>query len=134
MKTARRQAAGRAVRDRSSRTIGHIEGEEYRKVVTRPDQVLRAPAGYGFDAWAMDTQVLPAVTWIVVDNRCDGRLYRCRADDFLHSCLTIDRGAGRQYVLPLTYWRESTAAPAAQTASAADSAAASCAVQGRLAM
>jgi hypothetical protein len=116
MSTAAGSARGRVVRDRSGRTIGHIRGAEYHKLITRPDQVLRAPAGYGFDAWAMESQVLPAVDWIVVDNRCDGRLYRCRADDFLRSCLTIDRGAGRQYVLPLSYWHGSeprTSAPLA---------------------
>ena len=109
MKTSGQRAARGVVRDKRGRTIGHITGDAYYKLVTQPDQILRAPAGYGFDAWAMETQVLPVVTWIVVDNRCDGRLYRCRADDFLRSCLTIDRGAGRQYVLPLTYWREAQA-------------------------
>lgn len=98
--------SGRPVRDRTGRTIGKIIGEEYHKLITREDQILRAPAGYGFDAYAMDTHVLPVVRWIVVDNRCHGRIYRCRADDFLRSCLTIERGAGRQYVLPLSYWQE----------------------------
>ena len=127
MKTTARRPARRAVHDKRGRTIGHIQGEEYRKLVTRPDQILRAPAGYGFDAWAMETQVLQVVNWIVVDDRCDGRVYRCRADDFVRSCLTIDRGAGRQYVLPLTYWRET------QTPNA-DPEARVAAVQGRLSL
>jgi len=107
--------------------LGTFRAKSNRKLVTRPDQILRAPAGYGFDAWAMETQVLQVVNWIVVDDRCDGRVYRCRADDFVRSCLTIDRGAGRQYVLPLTYWRET------QTPNA-DPEARVAAVQGRLSL
>ncbi|MGI8553538.1 MAG: hypothetical protein ACR2PL_22545 [Dehalococcoidia bacterium] len=104
------KAPTRAVRDRTGRTIGRIVANRYEKLVTRPDQILRSPPGYGFDAWAMDTQVLSLVDWIVVENRCDGQKYRCRTEDFLRSCLTIERSAGRQYVLPLSYWNESRSA------------------------
>lgn len=106
----RRQApTGRTVTDRAGRSIGRIRGDEYVKTISNPAQVLRTPRGYGFDAWAMETQVLCSVNWIVVENRCDGRVDRCTVAEFRRLAMTIDRGAGRQYVLPLDYWEQRSA-------------------------
>jgi len=74
------------------------------KLITRPDQILRSPPGFGFDVWAMETYVLPRVDELIVDDRVNGRVYRSTADNFRANRLEINRGAGPQYVLPLSYW------------------------------
>jgi hypothetical protein len=102
---ARRRQEGVPVTDRAGRAIGRLVGRQYQKVVTRPDQVLRSPPGFGFDVWAMDTFVLPRVDELVVEDKVNGRRYRSTADNFRQRRLLINRGAGPQYVLPLTYWQ-----------------------------
>lgn len=114
-----RNTTGLPVTDRSGRTIGRIVGREYQKIVVREDQMLRSPPGFGFDAWAMEQLVLPRVDWVTVQCRFNGRHYRISAADFRRYHLAIDRGAGLQYVLPLTYWQETSgAAPAPATPAA----------------
>jgi hypothetical protein len=102
----RRRGSGLPVTDRSGRTIGRIVGREYQKLVTRPDQMLRSPPGFGFDAWAIDQLVLPRVERFVVISRIDKKTYTASADTFRRFRVVIDRGAGPQYVLPLVYWDE----------------------------
>lgn len=116
-----RASTGLPVTDRQGRTIGRIQGREYHKLVTRPDQILRSPPGFGFDAWAMEQLVLPRVDRIVVTCRFDGRVYTADVATFRRYCLEIDRGAGTQYVLPLGYWQEQGDAPAAPTPSGTQS-------------
>ena len=101
-----RDSTGVPVTDRRGRAIGRILGRDYHKFVTRPDQMLRSPPGFGFDAWAMDRLVLPRVDRIVVTCRFDGKVYTAPVETFRRYSLAIDRGAGRQYVLPLSYWQE----------------------------
>ena len=108
----RRQQQGLPVTDRAGRAIGRLIGREYHKLVSRPDQILRSPPGFGFDIWAMDFYVLPRVDAIVVEDRVNGRTYRSSAENFRQHRLEINRGAGPQYVLPLAYWEaEEAAAP-----------------------
>lgn len=109
----RRQQQGLPVTDRAGRAIGRLIGREYHKLVTRPDQILRSPPGFGFDIWAMDFYVLPRVDHLIVEDRVNGRIYRCSADNFKLHRMQINRGAGPQYVLPLAYWEaeEARAAP-----------------------
>ena len=101
----RRQQQGLPVTDRAGRAIGRLIGREYHKLVSRPDQILRSPPGFGFDIWAMDFYVLPRVDTIVVEDRVNGRTYRSSAENFRRHRLQINRGAGPQYVLPLVYWQ-----------------------------
>jgi hypothetical protein len=101
----RRQQQGLPVTDRAGRAIGRLIGREYHKMVSRPDQILRSPPGFGFDVWAMDFYVLPRVDELVVEDRVNGRVYRSSAENFKQHRLQINRGAGPQYVLPLVYWR-----------------------------
>ena len=110
----RRKQQGLPVTDRAGRAIGRLIGREYHKIVSRPDQVLRSPPGFGFDVWAMDFYVLPRVDEIVVEDRVNGRVYRSSAENFKLHRMQINRGAGPQYVLPLVYWRadgNNTASP-----------------------
>ena len=100
----RRQQQGLPVTERAGRAIGRLIGREYQKLVSRPDQILRSPPGFGFDIWAMDFYVLPRVDTIVVEDRVNGRTYRSSAENFRQHRLQINRGAGPQYVLPLVYW------------------------------
>jgi hypothetical protein len=102
---SRRQQQGLPVTDRAGRAIGRLIGRQYHKLVTRPDQILRSPPGFGFDIWAMDFYVLPRVDEIVVEDRVNKRLYRSTAANFIEHRMQINRGAGPQYVLPLTYWQ-----------------------------
>ena len=90
--------------DRSGRTIGRLIGRQYYKLITRPDQILRSPPGFGFDVWAMDFYVLPRVDLLVVEDKVHGRVYRSSAQNFVEHRMEINRGAGPQYVLPLAYW------------------------------
>jgi hypothetical protein len=101
---SRRQSKGLPVTDRAGRAIGRLIGRQYHKLVSRPDQILRSPPGFGFDVWAMDTYVLPRVDELLVEDRVNGRLYRSSSDNFIKHRLQINRGAGPQYVLPLVYW------------------------------
>lgn len=101
----RRKEQGLPVTDRSGRAIGRLIGREYHKLVSRPDQILRSPPGFGFDVWAMDFYVLPRVDELVVEDRVNGRIYRSTTENFKRHRLEINRGAGPQYVLPLAYWR-----------------------------
>jgi hypothetical protein len=112
----RRKQQGLPVTDRAGRAIGRLIGREYHKMVSRPDQILRSPPGFGFDVWAMDFYVLPRVDEIVVADRVNGRVYRSSAENFKLHRMQINRGAGPQYVLPLVYWRtdEDTGAPPAR--------------------
>lgn len=99
-----RSVTGIPVTDQYGRVIGRIVGREYRKLVSRPDQMLHAPPGFAFDAWAIDRLVLPRVERLVVDCRFNGRRYWVEVDTFRRYRMTINRGAGVQYALPLTYW------------------------------
>jgi hypothetical protein len=101
----RRQQQGLPVTDRAGRAIGRLIGRQYHKLVTRADQILRSPPGFGFDVWAMDFYVLPRVDEIVVEDRVNKRIYRSTAANFIEHRIQINRGAGPQYVLPLTYWQ-----------------------------
>ena len=108
-----RDSTGLPVTDRDGRTIGRIHGQEYHKLVTRPDQMLHSPPGFGFDAWAMEQLVLPRVERLVVTCRFNGKVYTVPVETFRRYRLEMNRGAGLQYVLPLTYWQEAGApAPA----------------------
>lgn len=102
--TARRRQEGMPVTDRSGRAIGRLIGRRYHKRVTRPDQILRSPPGFGFDCWAMDTYVLSRVDEIVVEDQVNGKVYRISPDEFRQRRLSINRGAGPQYVVPMSYW------------------------------
>ena len=53
----------------------------------------------------MDFYVLPRVDEIVVEDRVNKRVYRSTAANFIEHRIQINRGAGPQYVLPLTYWQ-----------------------------
>jgi hypothetical protein len=115
----RRQQQGLPVTDRAGRAIGRLIGRQYHKLITRPDQILRSPPGFGFDIWAMDFYVLPRVDEIVVEDRVNKRIYRSTAANFVEHRMQINRGAGPQYVLPLTYWQtdgDSNPAPAPRPA------------------
>jgi hypothetical protein len=101
----RRQQQGLPVTDRAGRAIGRLVGRQYHKLVTRPDQILRSPPGFGFDVWAMDFYVLPRVDEVVVEDRVNKRVYRSSAANFIEHRIQINRGAGPQYVLPLSYWQ-----------------------------
>ena len=101
---SRRQERGLPVTDRAGRTIGRLIGRQYHKLVSRPDQVLRSPPGFGFDCWAMDFYVLPRVDELIVEDRVNGRVYRSTAENFVQHRIQINRGAGPQYVLPVAYW------------------------------
>ena len=101
---SRRQERGLPVTDRAGRTIGRLIGRQYHKLVSRPDQVLRSPPGFGFDCWAMDFYVLPRIDELIVEDRVNGRVYRSTAENFVEHRIQINRGAGPQYVLPLAYW------------------------------
>jgi hypothetical protein len=114
----RRKQQGLPVTDRAGRAIGRLIGREYHKMVSRPDQILRSPPGFGFDVWAMDFYVLPRVDEIVVEDRVNGRVYRSSAENFKQHRMQINRGAGPQYVLPLVYWRADESAPAPRQAAA----------------
>jgi hypothetical protein len=100
----RRQQQGLPVTDRAGRAIGRLIGRQYHKLITRSDQILRSPPGFGFDVWAMDFYVLPRVDEIVVEDRVNKRVYRSTAANFIEHRIQINRGAGPQYVLPLSYW------------------------------
>ncbi len=100
-----RATTGLPVTDQQGRVIGRIVGREYRKLVSRPDQMLHAPPGFAFDAWAMDRLVLPRVERLVVDCRVDGRRYWVDVESFRRYRMVINRGAGLQYALPLNYWQ-----------------------------
>lgn len=102
--TVKRQQQGLPVTDRAGRAIGRLIGRQYHKLVTRPDQILRSPPGFGFDVWAMDFYVLPRVDQLVVEDKVNRRIYRCSAETFQQHRIQINRGAGPQYVLPLGYW------------------------------
>ena len=104
MAKSRRQQQGLPVTDRAGRAIGRLIGRQYHKLVSRPDQILRSPPGFGFDIWAMDFYVLPRVDELIVEDRVNGRLYRSSAENFVKHPMQINRGAGPQYVLPLAYW------------------------------
>lgn len=127
---SRRQQQGLPITDRAGRAIGRLLGRQYHKLVTRPDQILRSPPGFGFDVWAMDFYVLPRVDEIVVEDRVNKRLYRSTAANFVEHRIQINRGAGPQYVLPLAYWQcdgeqpqaARPAPPAANQPQASDSA------------
>jgi hypothetical protein len=99
-----RAMTGLPVTDQRGRVIGRIIGEEYHKRVSRSDQMLHAPRGFAFDAWAMDRLVLPRVARLVVDCRVDGRRYWVEVETFRRYRIVINRGAGVQYALPLGYW------------------------------
>ncbi len=101
-----RNSSGVPITDRQGRAIGRIVGREYHKIVARQDQMLRSPPGFGFDAWAMEQLVLPRVDTVVVTCKFDGRVYTADVASFRRYAMTIDRGAGPQYVLPLGYWVE----------------------------
>jgi hypothetical protein len=101
---SRRQQKGLPVTDRAGRAIGRLIGRQYHKLISRPDQILRSPPGFGFDVWAMDSLVLPRVDELLVEDRVNGRLYRSTSENFIKHRLQINRGAGPQYVLPLIYW------------------------------
>jgi hypothetical protein len=101
----RRKEQGLPVTDRAGRAIGRLIGREYHKLVSRADQILRSPPGFGFDVWAMDFFVLPRVDELVVEDRVNGRVYRSSTENFKQHRIQINRGAGPQYVLPLAYWR-----------------------------
>lgn len=101
---SRRRQQGLPVTDRAGRAIGRLIGREYHKIVSRADQILRSPPGFGFDIWAMDFFVLPRVDAIVVEDKVNRRVYRSSAENFRTHRLQINRGAGPQYVLPLVYW------------------------------
>jgi hypothetical protein len=109
-----RRQQGLPVTDRAGRTIGRLIGRTYHKLVTRPDQILRSPPGFGFDVWAMDFYVLPRVDELVVEDRVNRRTYRSSAENFIEHRIEINRGAGPQYVLPLAYWENGERAPARQ--------------------
>lgn len=112
----RRKEQGLPVTDRAGRAIGRLIGRQYHKLVSRPDQILRSPPGFGFDVWAMDFYVLPRVDEMIVEDRVNGRLYRSTSENFVKHRLQINRGAGPQYVLPLAYWEVMEKAPAARRA------------------
>ncbi|MGD9892651.1 MAG: hypothetical protein AB7R89_22135 [Dehalococcoidia bacterium] len=101
----RRQQQGLPVTDRAGRAIGRLIGRQYHKLITRSDQILRSPPGFGFDVWAMDFYVLPRVDEIVVEDRVNRCIYRSTAANFIEHRIQINRGAGPQYVLPLSYWQ-----------------------------
>lgn len=100
----RQKQQGLPVTDRAGRTIGRLIGRQYHKLVSRPDQILRSPPGFGFDVWAMDFYVLPRVDELVVEDKVNRRVYRSTAENFRKHRIEINRGAGPQYVLPLAYW------------------------------
>lgn len=112
----RRRQQGLPVTDRAGRAIGRLIGRQYHKLITRPDQILRSPPGFGFDVWAMDFYVLPRVDEIVVEDRVNQRVYYSTAANFVEHRIQINRGAGPQYVLPLAYWQ--TEAPASSGSAA----------------
>jgi hypothetical protein len=100
----RQKQQGLPVTDRAGRTIGRLLGRQYHKLVSRPDQILRSPPGFGFDVWAMDFYVLPRVDELIVEDKVNRRVYRSTAENFQQHRIEINRGAGPQYVLPLAYW------------------------------
>lgn len=110
---------GLPVTDRAGRAIGRLIGREYHKLVSRPDQILRSPPGFGFDVWALDSIVLPRVDLLVVEDKVNGRRYRSTAENFREHRILINRGAGPQYVLPLLYWESEELRPARATAAPA---------------
>lgn len=116
---SRRQQQGLPVTDRAGRTIGRLIGRQYHKLITRPDQILRSPPGFGFDIWAMDFYVLPRVDELLVEDRVNKRMYRSTAANFIEHRMQINRGAGPQYVLPLAYWQTEEQGSAAATHSSA---------------
>jgi hypothetical protein len=101
---SRQKQQGLPVTDRAGRAIGRLIGRQYHKLVSRPDQILRSPPGFGFDVWAMDFYVLPRVDELIVEDRVNRRTYRSTSENFIRHRIQINRGAGPQYVLPLAYW------------------------------
>ena len=109
--TNRRKQEGLPVTDRAGRAIGRLIGRQYHKLITRPDQILRSPPGFGFDVWAMDLYVLPRVDELIVEDRVNGRTYTSTTENFKLHRMQINRGAGPQYVLPLSYWQAEDTTP-----------------------
>lgn len=97
--------AGQIYFSTTGKAVASLVGDTLTKRVRASIHMLRKPQG-----WAMDSAILEAAkqdgaqTVEITDIETDTR-YTAPISAFERHGLTIDRGHGRQVVLPLAYWQ-----------------------------
>ncbi|MBT4512822.1 MAG: hypothetical protein HOC20_11520 [Chloroflexi bacterium] len=84
--------------------IGRIDGNVLRKRIRGSKHILRTPKAIAIDANAFDREIAPTCKNIEVHDTESNEVYTSTIDNFSQYKMTLDRGHGRQYALPLRYW------------------------------
>jgi len=84
--------------------VGYLEGGKFIKQVVGSKHRLRLPPAWAIDAEAFEGEIKPNARGIVVIDRETGMEYHASVETFDKFKGELDRGFGRQYYLPLSYW------------------------------
>jgi hypothetical protein len=85
--------------------IGYLQGDQFIKPVYGSKHQLKCPPAWAIDAEVFDQEVKPCASEIVIFDRETGSRYIASVKNFDAKRKSIDRGFGRQYYLPLSYWK-----------------------------
>ena len=67
--------------------------------------MLRQPRGWAWDVDILEEVELQGVTHTEILDAETGKKYRAAIKDFWEHGVIIDRGHGKQMVLPISYWQ-----------------------------
>lgn len=94
------------VRGHNGRNVAVISNKRLIKTAYGPQHMLQSPPSWAFDAIGYESNRSKFDVVIVIYWHC-GLIYTVSADEFDANRREIDWGYGRQYYLPLKYWRTS---------------------------
>lgn len=87
------------------RAVGHIEGDTLIKTAQASVHMLKRPPAWGWDAEILETAEQQGARYTTITDSESGKIYRATLADFWRHGLSIDRGHGRQVMLPLCFWQ-----------------------------
>lgn len=88
-----------------TRVIGHVVGDTFFKTAHASRHLLKRPRGWAADLATLDDARAAGATHIQIHDAESGAIYRTSIQTMLDAGLEIDRGYGRQIVLPLADWQ-----------------------------
>jgi hypothetical protein len=87
------------------KVIGYIENSQFVKPVEGSKHQLKCPPAWAIDAEIFDREVMPNSSEIVIVDKENGNHYVTTTQNFDAKKKPLNRGFGRQYYLPLCFWK-----------------------------
>lgn len=93
------------VRAGNGRIVGILEGEVLKKKVRRSVHLLRQPRGWAWDVSILEEAEEHGALYTELIDEESTKIYWAPLSEFQSHGVSIDRGFGKQIVLPLAYWQ-----------------------------